>query len=47
MHARSLVPGSLDEFDVASAPTGGGISFFIREGSSVLITELTLLPAGK
>jgi hypothetical protein len=38
--------GILDEFDVSNAPTGGGISFFLREGASVLVTELVLEAEG-
>jgi hypothetical protein len=32
----------LDEFDVVNAPAGGGISFWVKEGASVAITELAV-----
>jgi hypothetical protein len=32
----------LDEFDVSNAPAGGGISFFLRQGAEVVITEMVV-----
>jgi hypothetical protein len=33
---------TVDEFDVTNAPTGGGISFWVKEGADILITELVI-----